>query len=132
MILNLHGEIINSPIDQTPIKENWKDYIEYAKHNRLYSFTKEELHDRIQTVKNRGRSFINSAILIGGFLREISVNDNFHQQFKAAFPSLDSLRILRMQLYILLLEDDDKWTFSESERDEAMLADADYIISMEG
>lgn len=132
MLLDRHGEIIDSPIDQTPLKEKWKDYIKYKKHYRLYSFTKEELREKIQVLKNQGKSFINSAILIGGFIRELSVNENFNQQFKAAFPKLDSFRVLALQLFILMHEDDEEWTFSESEKDGFVFRDKHYTVLMQG
>lgn len=132
MLLDLNGEVIISPKDQTPIKENWEDYIKYTEHYRLYTFTKNELREKIKAIKKQGRSFIDSAILIGGFLRELSVNENFNQQFRAVCPNLNCIRILAIQLFILMLEDDDKWIFSKSERDGFVFTDANKITLMYG
>ena len=132
MLLDLNGEVINSPIDQTPIKENWEDYIQYKKHCRLHSFTKTELREKIQAIKKQGKSFIDSAMLIGGFLRELSVNENFNQQLRAVCPNLNCFRVLATQLFILMLEDDDKWIFSKSERDGFVFTDANKVTLMYG
>ncbi len=132
MLLDLNGEVINSPIDQTPIKENWEDYIQYKKHYRLHSFTKKELREKIQAIKKQGKSFIDSAMLIGGFLRELSVNENFNQQLRAVCPNLNCFRVLATQLFILMLEDDDKWIFSKSERDGFVFKDANKVTLMYG
>lgn len=128
MLLNLQGEILINPINQTPIAEKWKKYIQFKEDSNLWSFTKQQLLERINTLKSQGKSIIDSAMIIKRFLRELSVNDNFHQQFKAAFPQIDSKSLLGMQLYILLLEDDKQWTYIEPEDEETVFADANYII----
>ena len=131
MLLNVNGEILINPIEQTPIKDNWKEYIKFRKNTHLWNFTKQELLQRIKARKRQSKSIIDSAVLIGRFLRELSVNENFNQQFKAAFLTLDSRSVLGMQLYILLHEDDKKWTFMKPEGQDAVLANANYIISSE-
>ena len=131
MLLNLNGEILINPIDQTPIKENWKEFIKFKNNTHLWNFTKQELLERIRARKRQSKSIINSAILIGRFLRELSVNENFNQQIKAAFLKLDSQSLLGMQLYILLHEDDKKWTLMKPEGDGALFANANYVISSE-
>lgn len=88
-----------------------------------------ELYKTRTAVKGQGRSIIESAMIIGRFLRELSVNDNFHQQFKFVFPQIDSKSLLGMQLYIILLEDDKKWTYLEPEEDETVFANANYVIA---
>ena len=72
---------------------------------------------------------IESAILIGDFIRELSVNENFNQQFNAAFPKIDRGSVLGMQLYLLLHEDDKKWKLLEPESDDTIFLEANYIIS---
>lgn len=131
MLLDINGNVLSSPIDQTPIRDNWDAYIIYTNNTHLCDFTKEELLKRVRATKNRGISVIDSAILIGRFLRELSVNDNFHQQFRAAFPTLDSRLVLGMQLYILLHEDDRKWTLMMPEGVVEAFINASYIISKE-
>ena len=131
MLLNVNGEILINPIEQTPIKDNWKEYIKYRKNNHLWNFTKQELLNRINRSKKLSKSIIDSAHLIGRFLRELSVNDNFNQQFNASFLKLDSRSLLGMQLYMLLHEDDTKWTFMNTEGAGALFTNANYIISSE-
>lgn len=94
-------------------------------------FTKQELRKKIIAAKKQSKSIINSALVIGRFLRELSVNDNFNQQFKAAFPKLDSKSLLGMQLYILLLEDETKWTFMKPEGAGTVFTNANYVITKE-
>ena len=131
MLLNLNGEILINPIDQTPIKEKWKEFIKFKNNTHLWNFTKQELLERIRARKRQSKSIINSAILFGRFLRELSVNENFNQQIKAAFLKLDSQSLLGMQLFILLHEDDKKWTLMMPEGAGALFANANYIISSE-
>ena len=131
MLLDLNGQVLINPINQTDITDNWKEYINFKKNTHLSRFTKQELLQRVSAIKRQSKSIINSALLIGRFLRELSVNDNFHQQFKAAFPKLDSKSLLGMQLYILLLEDEAKWTFEKPEGAQPVFANANYIISEE-
>ena len=131
MLLDLNGQVLINPIDQTHITDKWKEYLKFKKNTHLSRFTKQELLQRVSAVKQQSISIINSASLIGRFLRELSVNDNFNQQFKAAFPSLDSKSLLGMQLYILLLEDDTKWTFKKPNNTEAIFANANYVITEE-
>ncbi len=129
MLLDLNGQVLINPIDQTDITDNWKEYINFKKNTHLSRFTKQELLKRVGALKKQSKSIINSAILIGRFLRELSVNDNFHQQFKAAFPKLDSKSLLGMQLYILLLEDDAKWTFMKPKGVDEVFVNASYVIT---
>ena len=131
MLLDLNGQVLINPIDQTHITDKWKEYLKFKKNTHLSRFTKQELLQRVSAVKQQSISIINSALLIGRFLRDLSVNDNFNQQFKAAFPSLDSKSLLGMQLYILLLEDDTKWTFKKPNNTEAIFANANYVITEE-
>ena len=131
MLLNLKGEILMNPTDQTPITDDWKEYVRFRDNTHLWNFTKQELLDRINARKKQQKLFIDSALLIGGFLRELSVNENFNQQIKAALLKLDSQSLLGMQLHMLLLEDDKKWTFIKPEGAGAIFANANYIISSE-
>ena len=129
MLLNLNGEILINPIDQTPLKDNWKEYMKFRNNAQLWNFTKQELLNRISARKRQSKSIIESAHLIGRLLGELSVNENFNQQLKASSLKLDSKSLLGMQLYILLHEDDTKWTFRKSEITGAVFANANYIIS---
>ena len=129
MLLNLNGEILINPIDQTPLKDNWKEYMKFRNNAQLWNFTKQELLNRISARKRQSKSIIESAHLIGRLLGELSVNENFNQQLKASSLKLDSKSLLGMQLYILLHEDDTKWTFRKPEGAETIFVNANYIIS---
>ena len=131
MLLNLNGEVLINPIDQTPIKDNWKEYIKFRKNTRLWSFTKAELLERINLLKRESKSIIESAVLIGNFLRELSVNENFNQQFNVVFPNINRDSLLGMQLYMIMLEDEKKWTFVKPETEETIFVNANYIIADE-
>lgn len=129
MLLDINGNVLSSPIDQTPTRDNWDKYIIYTNNTHLCNFTKQELHRKIDAIKRKGISVIDATILIGRFLRELGINDNFHQHFKTAFPTLDSRLVLAMQLFILLHEDDRKWTFIMPEDVGEMFINASYVIS---
>lgn len=131
MLLDVNGNILSSPIDEAPIKDNWDEYINFKENTHLYNFTKEELRKRISAIKKDRKSIINSTVLIGRFLGELSVNENFNQQFKTVFPKIDRTLVLAIQLFLLLHEDDEKWTFIKPETDEAALTKASYIIFFE-
>lgn len=130
MLLDVNGNILSSPIDEAPIRDSWDEYINFTKNTHLYNFTKEELRKRISAVKNERKSIINTTVLIGRFLHELSVNENFNQQFRSVFPRIDRGLVLAIQLFLLLHEDDEKWTFLKPETDEAILTKASYIISL--
>lgn len=131
MLLDINGEILTSPIEHTPIRKNWKEYIKFRKNTRLWSFTKAELLERINLLKRESKSIIESAVLIGNFLRELSVNENFNQQFNVVFPNINRDSLLGMQLYMIMLEDEKKWTFVKPETDETIFVNANYIIADE-
>ena len=101
----------------------------------MWNFTKHELLKKIHRRKKLSRSIIDSARLIGRFLRELSVNDNFHQQFKSTLLKSDIKSdiksLLGMQLYILLHEDEKKWIFKKPDGQEFIFANANYVISGE-
>lgn len=129
MLLDINGNVLSSPIDETPTRDNWDKYIIYTNNTHLCNFTKQELRRKIDAIKRKGISVIDATILIGRFLRELGINDNFHQHFKTAFPTLDSRLVLAMQLFILLHEDDRKWTFIMPEDVGEMFINASYVIS---
>ena len=129
MLLDINGEILTNPIEQAPIETNWEEYIKYRNNTQLWSFTKAELLRRINQMRRKSKSMINSAVLIGSFLRELSVNENFNQQFNVAFPNLNSDTVLGMQLFMILLEDENKWTFLKPERENTIFVNANYIIA---
>ena len=131
MLLDLNGNVLSNPIAQSPERDIWKEYVEYKENCHLLRYTKEELHKRIDAIKKQGRSIIKSAILIKDFIRELSVNENFNQQFESALPKLDRGSVLGMQLYLLLLEDDKKWIFMEPESDDTLYIESSYVISKE-
>lgn len=131
MLLDVNGNILSSPIDEAPIRDSWDEYINFTKNTHLYNFTKEELRKRISAIKRERKSIINSTVLIGRFLNELSVNENFNQQFRSVFPRIDRGLVLAIQLFLLLHEDDERWTFLKPETDEAILTKASYIISFE-
>ena len=129
MLLDINGNVLSNPIYETPTRDNWDKYIIYTNNTHLCNFTKQELHRKIDAIKRKGISVIDATILIGRFLRELGINDNFHQHFKTAFPTLDSRLVLAMQLFILLHEDDRKWTFIMPEDVGEMFVNASYVIS---
>lgn len=131
MLLDINGNVLSSPIDQTPMRDNWDEYVIYTNNTDLCDFTKEELHRKINAIKRKGISVIDATILIGRFLRELGINDNFHQQFRAAFPTLDSRLVLAMQLFILLHEDDRKWTFIMPDDIGGLFINASYVVAKE-
>lgn len=129
MLVDLNGEILINPINQTPLTDNWKEYLKFRKNTHLSMFTKQELRERINDSKKQGRSIIDSATIIGRLVNELSVNENFNQQYKAVFPKLDRRSVLGMQLYLILHEDDKKWTFLKPKNSGAKFKKANYIIS---
>lgn len=131
MLLDLNGNVLSNPIAQTPARDIWKEYLEYKENYYLLDYTKEELYKRINAVKKRGHSIIKSAILIRDFIRELSVNENFNQQSVADFPKMDRGSVLGMQLYLLLIEDDEKWIFIKPESDDSLYIEANYVILKE-
>ena len=129
MLVDLNGEILINPIDQTPITDNWKEYMKFRKNTHLSTFTKQELRERINNIKKQGRSIIDSATIIGRLVNELSVNENFNQQFKAVFPEIDRRSVLGMQLFIVLHEDDKKWIFLKPKNNRKTFKKANYVIS---
>lgn len=59
MLLDLNGQVLINPIDQTHITDKWKEYLKFKKHTHLLRFTKQELLQRVSAVKQQSRSIIN-------------------------------------------------------------------------
>ena len=53
MLLDLKGNVLINPIDQTHITDKWKEYLKFKKKPHLSRFPKQELLQRVSAVNNR-------------------------------------------------------------------------------
>jgi hypothetical protein len=97
-------------LERAKLPIHWQDYFEYETNDELSNLTKNEFHKIINNEKSKAKPIINSQIIIAELLTKFGKEHNFHRQFRENFPNMNSAQILGMQLYDIIVQDNDIWT----------------------
>lgn len=130
MLENLYGHPLTSPVEAPRRDDHWKLYIQYTQNEDLSTFTRDELRKQVEIIKKKepGQVVISSKILISNLLEDFKRRDAFFTQFETHFPGWDSGGILGMQLYMLLLEDDQDWIYEKTKDRFQVFPSSVYIL----
>jgi hypothetical protein len=91
----------------------WNLYFRFKKETpHLHEISKQELLKEVEEIKN-GNRYIDSQQVIQRVLTKLGGKHNFHRQFDEKFSSIKKNQVLGMQLYVIMLEDNWDWHYSE-------------------
>lgn len=127
MITDLNRKKIISELNKSKLPSHWSKYFEYEHDLELFSLTNNELIDVITEEKKKGRPFIDSQIIISNILTKFGSKYNFHRQFREHHPDADSAQILGMQLYHIIINDNDIWVYCDSKKSGHLFSHATYF-----
>jgi hypothetical protein len=113
MITNIDNKTNISELNRKKLPTYWNEYFEYETDVELSSLTKIELVKEINDEREKSKPFINSQIIISKILTKLGAKHNFHRQFNERHAYSNSAQILGMQLYHIIVEDEEKWTYCE-------------------
>ncbi|HEX9827284.1 MAG TPA: hypothetical protein VGA80_11845 [Flavobacteriaceae bacterium] len=127
MIKNIDKKSILSELDRTKLPTYWSVYLQYEKDDELSSLTKDALIEEIEKERVKEKPFIDSQIVISKLLTKFSENHSFHRQFREKHPNLDNGQTLGMQLYHLMIQDKDIWTYIDTKKRGHLFSHATYF-----
>jgi hypothetical protein len=113
MITNIDKKTNISELNREKLPVYWNQYFDYELDEELSLLTKDELLREINDEKQKPKPFINSQIIISKILTKLGGKHNFHRQFNERHSHSKSPEVLGMQLYHLIVEDLEIWTYCE-------------------
>jgi hypothetical protein len=129
MITSIEFRSIVRELNITNLETHWNGYFNFRDQTRdLHAITEIRLLDAIREAKTTERPFIDSQQVVGGILTALGSAHNFHRQFNEAFPDLKPHQTLGMQLYALMVNDEDVWVYHETHHATHLFPHATYFI----
>lgn len=110
------------------LKSYWGAYFAYEDNITLHSITEELLIEAVDKARSKERPFVDSQQVVGQILTELGPKHNFHRQFNEAFPDLKPNYVLGMQLYRIMVEDEDEWVYHETSHPGHVFSHATYFM----
>lgn len=127
MIQAFDSDLIISELDRKKLATYWKGYLQYEEDERLSTLTKNALIVEIEKEKSKEKSYIDSQIVINKLLVEFGKKHSFHRQFREKHPVLDSGQVLGMQLYHIMIQDDEIWKYHKAQKNGHLFACSTYF-----
>jgi hypothetical protein len=127
MIQGIDNNSIISELDKTKLPTYWNIYLQYEKDEELSTLTKNALIEEIEKEKSKEKPFIDSQIVVSNLLIEFGKEHSFHRQFREKFPNSDSGQVLGMQLYHIMIQDNEIWKYLKSQKSEHLFPHSTYF-----
>ncbi len=128
MITDIDQKRVLQTLKRNTLAEYWGGYFAFAENaSNLHEITRTELRMEITRCKSQTQPFVDSQVVISNSLGRLSSRHTFHRQFSEQFPDLHPEQILGMQLYTLMLEDDDVWMYIPTHHEGHVFPHATYL-----
>lgn len=128
MITDINHKSQISVLDRFKLPVHWKEYFEYENDDKLATLTKDAFLEEINKEKTKEKPFINSQLMISKLLTKFGEKHLFHRQFKEKHPSSNSAQTLGMQLYHILIQDNEIWIYCEIKEKGHLFPHATYFM----
>lgn len=126
MITNIDGAEPIKELD-SKLPDYWNYYFDYKNDTELYEITKNELLKEVEKIKSSTKHYIDSKILVSNVLNKLGQTHTFHRQFNERFPNSHKEQVLGMQLYVIMIEEPDIWTYYETKHAGHLYSNATYF-----
>ena len=127
MIRDIEGKHIVRELNRVKLPEHWGQYFSYEKDIELYELTHNAFLGVITEERAKEKPFIDSQIVINKILTEFGSRHNFHRQFNERHPTLHKEQVLGMQLYHIMVDDEETWTYCETQHPDHSFPHATYF-----
>ena len=127
MIQSIDNNSIITELYKTKLPTYWNVYLQYEKDEELSTLTKNSLIGEIEKGKSKEKSFIDSQVVVSSILTQFGKKHSFHRQFREKFPNLDSGQVMGMQLYHIMILDNDIWKYHKLQKKEHLFPHSTYF-----
>jgi hypothetical protein len=127
MITGIDRKSVTKELKREKLPEYWGQFFSYEADSELFDLTKNEFIKEIAVQKKNPKPFIDSQITISKILSNFGNKHIFHRKFNEKHSGLHKEQVLGMQLYTLLLEDDDLWIYHETQHSGHLFPHATYF-----
>ncbi|KAA6340946.1 hypothetical protein EZS27_011215 [termite gut metagenome] len=127
MITDINHKTIIKTLDKSKLAIYWCQYFDYEKDRKLFGLTKTALITEVYKIKKNTKPFIDSQIVISKILTNFGVKSVFHREFNARHSKLHKEQVLGMQLYSIMLEDNEIWIYCETQHKGHLSPHATYF-----
>lgn len=114
-------------LNRTKLPTYWNGYLQYEEDEELSTLTKNALIEEIEKEKIKEKPFIDSQIVIKNLLVEFGKKHSFHRQFREKHPISDSGQVLGMQLYHIMIQDNEIWKYHKSQKGRHLFTYSTYF-----
>ena len=129
MITGIDGKSVTKELKRENLPDHWGQYFLYEKDTELSELAKNEFLEEISERKKDDKPFIDSQRTISKMLTGFGEKHIFHRKFNERHSDLHKEQVLGMQLYKILVEDNDLWIYNEIQRDGQLYPHATYFKS---
>lgn len=111
------------------LSDYWGDYFAYESRTaNLHEITERGLLEEVKVSARAPMPHLDSQQSINRLLTALGPRHSFHRQFSEAFPELNRAQVLGMQLYRIMLRDNNIWIYTEIQPKGHMFPHAVYYI----
>jgi hypothetical protein len=129
MITGVDQKYVTSEMNRSTLSEYWNGYFLYERDApELHVLTQSELRREVEECKAKPRPFVDAQFVVGKVLTRLGEKHNFHRQFSERFGDLQRAQILGMQLYTIMLADDETWIYHETQHEGHLFPHATYFL----
>jgi hypothetical protein len=128
MITDINQSSTIDKLNTANLPSYWSAYFDYEIDTVLYNLTYNKLKDAVELIRKQAKPFVDSQRVIGLILTELGSKHTFHRQFHERHGDSDSGQVLGMQLYHIMVDDSDLWTFCETKHKGHLFPHATYWI----
>ena len=129
MITDLNRQTVYATLNRNNLPEYWNGYFLYQQDApELHVLTDRGLRSEVEACKNTSSPYVDGQVVVGMLLRILSGQHNFHRQFSERFENLHREQILGMQLYTIMLADNETWVYTTTQHADHLYAHAVYFL----
>lgn len=129
MITDINQKSTVTALNRSKLPSYWMQYFEYEKDEELFELTKSALIKAITEIKKEIKPFVDSQIVISKILTDFGTKSLFHRKFNERHSRLHREQVLGMQLYNIMLEDNEIWIYLETQHSGHTFPHATYFMS---
>lgn len=127
MITDINRKKIIFELNREKSPSYWSKYFEFEDDIELYDLTKNELIKAIEAEKKEDRPYLDSGLVISKLLIMFGEKNMFHRQFREKHTHSNREQVLGMQLYHIMLNDDNVWIYCPTKKSGHLFSNATYF-----
>jgi len=115
MITDINNKSTITVLNKLILPPYWMQYFKYENDKELFDLSQTALIKKINGIKKSTKYFVNSQIIVSEILTEFGAKSLFHREFNEKHPELCREQVLGMQLYNIMVKDNETWIYYKAQ-----------------